>query len=175
MSWLLSTCIASKFFSLQRNIGWPDLAKFCNIFSVVGSQDPLLFRSTLQERPMIEKESFNTLFTWLWFFKHEIHHFLFASHTMFIDKWHEMILLVKFSGSHCNSPIICWIWLRIPTAVNFAKIFHSNSTSCPSIRIDSPKQLLSEHHWICFLTGLSVEHWQARLCNKLVDTSNLEN
>ena len=65
--------------------------------------------------------------------------FPFTSHPISLNIDMKMILPVKFSGSHCNSPIICWIWLRIPTVVNSGKIFHSNSIGCPSIRLNSLK------------------------------------
>ena len=63
--------------------------------------------------------------------------FPFASHQNSLNIDMNMILPVKFSGSHCNSHIICWIWLRIPIVVSPGKIFHSNSTGCPSIRFKS--------------------------------------
>ena len=38
------------------------------------------------------------------------------------------MLPVKFSGSHCNSPIICWIWWGFPLWWIPWKIFHSKFT-----------------------------------------------
>ena len=72
-------------------------------FAIVSSV-PLLFRSTPYERPMTTKESFSMLFNCFELLVHNSS-FPFASHTKSnIDM--KMILPVKFSGSHCNSPII---------------------------------------------------------------------
>ena len=51
----------------------------------------------------------------------------------------KIILPVKFSGSHCNSPNICWNSLGIAIAVNAVKIFHTNSIGFAPIRFNSQK------------------------------------
>ena len=68
---------------------------------------------------------------------HTIHHFLPHPKQSSFNINLKMILPVKFSGSHCNFHIICWISLRIASVVNPWKIVHPNSKGCPSIRFNS--------------------------------------
>ena len=82
---LLLHCPLSKGM-VQRNIGWPDLAKFWSIFSAVRFQNSsglpskvpyhFYFWTRTQERPMTARKSFCILFNCLWLFFHIIHHFL---------------------------------------------------------------------------------------------------
>ena len=98
----------------------------------------------------------------------------------------KMILSLKSAGSHCNSPILSWISLRIAAVLNPGRIFHSNSIG---FRFSSLKKLVSEYHLILFSQDwsgsspilsrhntesektypLANAYWWARLCNTLVD------
>ena len=134
---------------VQKNIGWPGPAMFCSIFSAVRFQDPSGLQSKVPHRffsdpgPRKDQWPRGNLSAYSLSIVSELftHNSSFpsASHTMSLNIDMKMILPMKFSDSHCNSLIICWILLRIATVVNFGKIFHSNSTSCPSIRFNSLK------------------------------------
>ena len=120
---------------VPRKKGWPDPAKLSSIFSAVRSQVcNRKFRTTSFQIQAMGKTNDHegifqhTLYNCLW---HIFTKFIisFASHTMSLNIDMKMILPVKFSGSHCNSHIICWIWSRIPTVVNPGK----SSTRIPQV------------------------------------------
>ena len=144
---LLLDCPLAKAL-VYRNIGWPDLWKFCIIFSAVRSQDPfglqLYVAYHFFSEPSPRKDQWprgnlraysSTLF---WIISTKLF-ISFCSHTMSLSIDMKMILLLSPAGTHCNSPILLWISLRMPAVVNLGKIFHSNSMGFPSIRFSSLK------------------------------------
>ena len=133
---------------VPRDPGWLVSAKFSSIFSAVLSQDPSGLWSKVpyhffsdpgprkDQWPLGNLRAYSLIVFEV--FSH-ISSFPYASHTMSLNIDMKMTLPAKFCGSHCNYPISCWIWFRIPTVVNPVKIVHSNSISCPSFRFNSLK------------------------------------
>ena len=75
-------------------------------FAIVRSV-PLLFTSRPEERPMNDREGiFQDNFLNVFELFSHYSSFPLTSHTMSFNIDMKIILSVKFSGSHCNSPII---------------------------------------------------------------------